>query len=324
MTAEGAFEVGMSLEGQGISESTTITAVKAGALTLSRPVTKPGTAVAITAGSRTLDGLSVSEGSFVAGQPITGEGIPANTTIAAVESGSLRIDSVPTKPGAAVAISSSGPALLAVGEAVEGPGIPAGTTIAAIGAGQLMLSRPATSSVSEAHLRAGLPFDAPAATVRKALEGLATVGKGNVEVSGGPGDGSGSHPYDITFTGSLTNQDLPELSADGAGLTGGAATTAVTTLHNGGGGFDHGAAETPIPAGALGAGGVATAPVAGLVPETAYRFRVVATSGCKGPGEPPCESVGQAASFRTYPTSFAGLPDDRAYGRRLPGAEAGR
>ncbi len=322
-TGEGVFAVGMSIKGEGIVEGTTITAVKANGLTLSKPVTKPGTAVAITAGSMTLDGLSVSEGTFVAGEPITGEGIPAGTKITGVESGSLRIDSVPTKPGTVVAVSSSGPAPLAVGEAIEGPGIPAGTTIAAIEAGQLTLSQAATSSVSEAHLHAGLPFDAPAASVRKALEGLATVGKGNVQVSGGPGDGSGSHPYDITFTGSLTNQNLPELSADGAGLSGGPATATVSTLHDGGGGFDHGAVETPVPAGALGASGVATAPVSGLTPDTAYRFRVIATSGCKGSGEPPCESIGHAASFSTYPTTPTGLPDGRAYELVSPAQKQG-
>jgi hypothetical protein len=322
-TAEGAFEAGMSIAGQGIAEGTTITAVSGKKLTLSKPVTKPGVAVEIKAGSTTLDGLTTTEGTFVTGQPIAGEGIPAGTTIIVVESGSLRISKAPTKPGTGVAVSSSGPAPLAVGEVVEGPGIPAGTTIAAIAAGELTLSNPATSSTPEAHLRAGLPFDAPAAKVRKALEGLATIGKGDVEVSGGPGDGSGSRPYEVTYTGALTNQDLPELSAEAAGLTGGPATATVTTLRDGGGGFDHGAAEAPVPAGTLGAGGVATAPVAGLAPETAYRFRVIATSGCKGPGEPPCESFGQAASFRTYPPTVAGLPDDRAYELVSPAQKQG-
>ena len=206
---------------------------------------------------------------------------------------------------------------------MEGPGIPAGTTITTIEAGNLTLSQPATSSVSEAHLQAGLPFDAPAARVRKALEGLASVGKGSVEVSGGPGDGSGSHPYDIIFTGSLTNQNLPELSAESAGLSGGPATATVSTLHDGGSGFGHGSIETPIPVGILGGSGVATAPVSGLTPETAYRFRVIATSGCKGPGEPLCESIGQTTSFRTYPTTPAGLPDGRAYELVSPAQKQG-
>jgi hypothetical protein len=58
---------------------------------------------------------------------------------------------------------------------------------------------------------------------------------------------------------------------------------------------------------------VVTAPVSGLAPETIYRFRVIATSGCKGPGEPLCEAIGETTSFRTFPTDLAGLPDGRAY-----------
>jgi hypothetical protein len=259
----------------------------------------------------------------VVGQRIVGEGIPAGTSITGVESGVLRINTAPSKPGAVVAVSSSGPAPLAVGEMVEGPGIPAETTIAAIEAGKLTLSQVAMSSVAEAHLRGGLPFDASAARVRGALEGLASVGKGNVTVSGGSGDGSGSHPYDITFRGSLIDQNVPVLSADGAGLSGGSATATTSTLHDGGGGFDHGAVETPVPAGTVGAGGVVTAPVSGLTPETAYRFRVIATSGCKGAGEPLCETIGQTVSFYTYQTTGAGLPDGRVYELVSPAQKQG-
>ena len=75
-TTEGVFEVGMSIKGAGIQEGTTITAVKANGLTLSRPVMKPGTAVAITAGSLTLEGLAVAEGSFRRGSADRGRRHP--------------------------------------------------------------------------------------------------------------------------------------------------------------------------------------------------------------------------------------------------------
>ena len=71
----------------------------------------------------------------------------------------------------------------------------------------------------------------------------------------------------------------------------------------------------PVSAGSIGGGGagVATAGVAGLAPDTEYRFRVVVSSECAGPGEPLCEEDGAVASFRTYPPVVAGLPDGRAY-----------
>ena len=167
--------------------------------------------VEVKAGSKTLSGLTVSAGSFEAGMPIAGEGIPAATTIEAVHPGSLVISKAPTKPGAAVAISSAGPLPLVVGETLEGPGIAPGTKIVKAEAGKLTLSQPATSDQSDAQLRAGLPFDATAGEVQRALEGLPTIGEGNVSVSGGPGDETGSAPYEVTFTGQLGNQDLPEM-----------------------------------------------------------------------------------------------------------------
>jgi len=56
-----------------------------------------------------------------------------------------------------------------------------------------------------------------------------------------------------------------------------------------------------------------SAAAAGLAPDTAYRFRVLAESGCKGEGEPICATAGEAASFATYAPAAAGPPDGRAY-----------
>jgi hypothetical protein len=54
--------------------------------------------------------------------------------------------------------------------------------------------------------------------------------------------------------------------------------------------------------------------VTGLLPDTAYRYRVVASSRCSG-GEPEkvCEGAGVAEGFRTFPVGVGGLPDGRAY-----------
>lgn len=70
----------------------------------------------------------------------------------------------------------------------------------------------------------------------------------------------------------------------------------------------------PLLPGTLGgaANGTASAAVSGLASDTAYVFRVIAQrEGC--PGEPTCETKGQAAFFSTYPAPEPGLPDGRAY-----------
>jgi hypothetical protein len=73
--------------------------------------------------------------------------------------------------------------------------------------------------------------------------------------------------------------------------------------------------RAPIADGEIAGAAAATvaAGVSGLAPDTAYRFRVVASSRCEGEGKPSCTSDGIAASFATYPSAFAGLPDGRAY-----------
>ena len=67
--------------------------------------------------------------------------------------------------------------------------------------------------------------------VEEALESLPNID--NVYVDYGPGDELGSNPYLITFLGSLESTDVPELSVDDSGLTGGAATATVTTTAEG-------------------------------------------------------------------------------------------
>ncbi len=70
-----------------------------------------------------------------------------------------------------------------------------------------------------------------------------------------------------------------------------------------------GASEAPLGGASLGNGVAALAvsvPVSGLAPDTAYRFRAVATN-VEGTTE------GEPESFRTYPTTPSGLPDGRAY-----------
>ncbi len=56
-------------------------------------------------------------------------------------------------------------------------------------------------------------FNATDKEVQTALEEPAMFGKGNVQVTGGPGDEKGTKPYVITFIGSLAHQAVPLLES---------------------------------------------------------------------------------------------------------------
>jgi hypothetical protein len=74
-------------------------------------------------------------------------------------------------------------------------------------------------------------FDVAAATLQSQLEGLSTIGAGNITVTGGPGAAGGGTPYTLTFIGTLGYQGVAEVTASGASLTGGAGTaTPATTV----------------------------------------------------------------------------------------------
>lgn len=70
-----------------------------------------------------------------------------------------------------------------------------------------------------------IAHDADAATVQSTLEANATVGAGNVEVTG---SGTEASPWTITFVGDLASKTLP-LTADFSSLTGGANANIVET-----------------------------------------------------------------------------------------------
>lgn len=165
---------------------------------------------------------------------------------------------------------------------------------------------------------AALPFDASAEEVRSNLQALSSIAdvSGFVKVSGGPGDAAGSSPYSIAFSGTLGNADLSELSADATLLSGGSASADVITANEGGGGFD-GAIEVPDPAGEISGSTVQAVheEVFSLDPDTAYRYRVIATNSVD-------ETVGPTRILKTpgptvaNPGKFPGqgfLPNNRAW-----------
>ncbi len=98
---------------------------------------------------------------------------------------------------------------------------------------------------------ADLPFNAGAAAVQTALNGLASInaGGGAVSVAGGPGNATGAAPYLVTFGGGpLAGADVAELTAS-AGTTplGGAAGASVATTNPGATGFEICDTTAPTP-----------------------------------------------------------------------------
>ena len=77
----------------------------------------------------------------------------------------------------------------------------------------------------------GLNPGALAGKIQKALEGLSTVGAGNLQVFN-DAIPAGMH-YIVIFEGELSDTELPQLSADVSGLLGGAAAVHIRTLNHG-------------------------------------------------------------------------------------------
>lgn len=167
------------------------------------------------------------------------------------------------------------------------------------GGGDFTLSAAATS-FGPTPSTGPIPFDATAEEVRLALEGLSTIGSGNVNVTGGPGDATGSSPYRVEFVGKFGAVPAPELLGDRSELTGAEPWLTIT-------GTFADAGNVPAGGAALG-GGQAGLPISVVLPslsaETSYRYRVVAI------GER--EVLGPVGAFRTFPLGL-GLLDNRAY-----------
>ncbi len=128
----------------------------------------------------------------------------------------------------------------------------------------------------EGDTSAPVPFDAEAAELQAALEALASIGAGNVAVTGPAGG-----PYAIEFVGALAEVDVPELTADASGLgdAGEPGAATVTTTRPGGRFLDR----------------LVSAPITGLSPRTTYHYRVVATNAAAE------TTVGPDQSFETLP-----------------------
>jgi hypothetical protein len=78
-----------------------------------------------------------------------------------------------------------------------------------------------------------IPHNATAATVQSELEGLPSIGGGNIAVSGGDGAAA---PFIATFTGVLGNNPEPAIAIDSTNLVGGSGS--VTVLEDGASEFE--------------------------------------------------------------------------------------
>lgn len=70
----------------------------------------------------------------------------------------------------------------------------------------------------------GVAYNATAATLQTALQALSSIGANNVTVTGSAGG-----PYTLTFVNALGKQDVAQVTASAAGLTGGSPTITPAT-----------------------------------------------------------------------------------------------
>ncbi|WP_052280796.1 head decoration protein [Nocardia vulneris] len=76
---------------------------------------------------------------------------------------------------------------------------------------------------------AGIAFNAAASAVQSALVALSNIGTGDVTVTGSAGG-----PYTVTFAGALADQNVAQMTASGASLTGGSSPSVNVATATGG------------------------------------------------------------------------------------------
>ncbi len=174
---------------------------------------------------------------------------------------------------------------------------------------------------------AEIPFNATSAEVQAALEGVPSLGAGQIAVSGEPGG-----PWSVEFTGTRGGEHVAELSPNPGNLTGPPEPSAsVTVTTSAVSLFDDREVNSPI---------------TGLQPATTYHFRVVATNALNqttfGPDEtfttlPPVSIESESSSGVTATSARLntvlnahGLPTEfhfeyglsSAYGSSAPTSDA--
>lgn len=176
----------------------------------------------ISAESTMVTSVATSEKNFERDQEIEGVGIAPGTTIAAVGNGTITLSQPATASGIGVElVAPEGAGNVATNEVQK-------ITVTATGGTYNLRFETPNPSPSSATTTANIPYNATAAEVQSALEGLANIGPGNVSVtSAGP-----SGPYTVEFDGPrFADTDVSTLAvaAGSPTLSGGTATVAVAT-----------------------------------------------------------------------------------------------
>jgi hypothetical protein len=177
-----------------------------------------------TNGSTSVTSWASTAGVFIVGQTVTGAGIPPNTKITAVSATTLTLSQPATASSAGVALTVvAGTGNVAVNEqqTVTIGGAPTGGTFS-------LIWNPGTGNQTAA----GIPFNASAADVQTALEGLAALAPGDVSVtSSNPGGGAmAGGPYAVEFTGNRADTDVAQITASATGLTPVGSPTKTVTI----------------------------------------------------------------------------------------------
>ena len=194
------FIVGQPISGFGITPGTTILSVGTNTIGLSANATASSptanTTATTTNGSNALSAV-VSTVGFAIGQPITGTGIPANTTITGVGVGTITMSANATASAAGVAITTTIPAVIttlgtivtnvanitgfAVGQVISGLSIPQNTIITGISGSNITMSNPAgaASGINTVTISAsGTTITMSAAATATALNVSTTIAGG--------------------------------------------------------------------------------------------------------------------------------------------------
>jgi NHL repeat len=171
-------------------------------------------------GSNTITAVSTTQKAFLVGQTITGIDIPAATKITAVGETTLTL----SKPAAGGACAS--PCVEATLNVAEGVGnVPSNETEKIHQEGsfggefKLIFTAPNPQSVTNPQVTEGIPFNATAAEIQAALEGLTNIGPGNVAVTvdagGNPGGGTEfGGPWTVEFKGAKGDTNVPRLESE--------------------------------------------------------------------------------------------------------------
>jgi hypothetical protein len=223
----------------------TVVEAEAGTFRLSREAGE-GSATPVTAGGvlKIEKGnvvATIGSGSYEVGQRVTAAEFPADTTIVSCSSdcvtpgSTVTLSNAPTGPTSGTVNrvvkiftkklgSASGS--FHVGDILSGTGIASGTEITAVEGTTLTTTKATTSKYTSGSVAltiteptGPIPFDASAEELQSALDAMPAFAPGSFEASGGPG-GDVEHPYIITFTGPLAEQQVEGFAVDASGLVG--------------------------------------------------------------------------------------------------------